>query len=80
MSGDKINDLEMAMYEALVLGRPQIKVAMLIVHAFGTDDLPADASIDAALERLVMRQDIEAFGVIKHWRHSEIRRLSVTPV
>ena len=80
MSGDKINDLEMAMYETLVPGRPQIKVAMLIVRAFGTDDLPAEDSIDAALERLAERQDIEAFGMIKRWRHSEIKRMPVTPV
>ena len=75
MIGD-ISDLELAMYDALVAGKPQIKVALLIVRTFGTDDLPADDRIDAALERLADRQDIEAFGVIKRWRHSEIRRLS----
>ena len=78
MSGDNINDLEMAMYETLVPGRLQIKVAMLIVRAFGTDDFPAEDSINAALERLAERQDIETFGMIKRWRHSEIRRLSTT--
>ena len=80
MRGDSINDLEMAMYETLVPGKPQIKVAMLIVRAFGTDDLPAEDGIDAALERLAERQDIETFGMIKRWRHSEIRRLPNTPV
>lgn len=79
MSGDNINDLEMAMYETLVLGRPQIKIAMLIGRAFGTHDLPAEDSIDAALERLAERQDIETFGMIKRWRHSEIRRVPDTP-
>ncbi len=78
MSGGNINDLEMAMYEALVPGRPQIKVAMLIARAFGTANLPAEESIDAALERLVERHDIETFGMTKRWRHSEIRRLSTT--
>lgn len=78
MSADKINDLEMAMYETLVPGRPEIKVAMLIVRAFGTDDLPAVDSIEAALERLAERQDIETFGMIKRWRHSEVRRLFTT--
>ncbi|MEO1176208.1 MAG: hypothetical protein AAFV87_03470 [Pseudomonadota bacterium] len=78
MSGDNINDLEMVMYETLVPGRPEIKVAMLIVRAFGTDDLPAEDSIEAALERLAERQDIETFGMIKRWRHSEVRRLFTT--
>ncbi len=78
MSGDNINDLEMAMYETLVPGRPEIKVAMLIVRAFGTDDLPAEDSIEAALERLAERQDIETFGMIKRWRHSEVKRLFTT--
>lgn len=80
MSDGSINELEMAMYEALAAGKPQIKVAMLIVRAFGTDDLPAEDSIDAALERLAERQDIETFGMIKRWRHSEIRRVPDTPV
>lgn len=76
MSSD-ISDLELAMYDALVAGKPQIKVAMLIVRTFGTDDLPAEDRINAALERLADRQDIETFGVIKRWRYSEIRRLSI---
>ena len=80
MDGDSINELETAMYETLIPGKPQIEVAMLIARTFGTDEYPADASIDAAVERLMTRQDVEAFGVIKRWRHSEIRRLSVTPV
>lgn len=76
MSGDTINDLEMAMYETLAPGQPQIKVALLILRAFGTDDPPAGDRIDAALERLAGRQDIETFGMIQRWRHCEIRRLS----
>ena len=62
----------------LVPGKPQIKIAMLIARVFRTDELPSDDRIDAALERLAARQDIEAFGVIKRWRHSEIKRLSAT--
>lgn len=79
MNGDNISNLELAMYDTLVAGKPQIKVAMLIVCTFGTNDLPAEDSIDAALERLAERQDIETFGMIKRWRHSEVRRLSAHP-
>ena len=80
MSDGSISELEIAMYEPLVPGRPQIKVAMLIVRAFGIDGRPAEDSIDAALQRLAKRQDIETFGLIKRWRHSEIRRVPDTPV
>lgn len=78
MNGGSLSDLELAMYDTLGAGKPEIKVAMLIVRTFGTDDLPAKDSIDAALERLAERQDIETFGMVKRWRHSEIRRLSAT--
>ena len=79
MSDGSISDLELAMYNRLVAGKPQIKVVMLIARTFEADALPADDCIDAALERLAARHDIETFGLIKRWRHSEIRRLPTTP-
>jgi len=75
MAKEDIRILENAMYEALVPGAPQIKIAALIVRTFGTDELPHECSIDAALYRLIARGDITSFGVIRRWRHSEIMRL-----
>jgi len=79
MSDDSINDIEATMYETLLPGKPQIKVAMLIGPAFRTDNLPDDDLIDAALMLLAKRQDIQTFGAIKRWRHSEISRLPIKP-
>jgi hypothetical protein len=39
MSNDII-DLALAMYDALIAGKPQIKTATLIARTFGTDYLP----------------------------------------
>ena len=78
MDREGVDDLETAMYEALVPGEAQIKVALLIIRTFGTDDLPAATSIDAALERLAARDDVAIYGLIKHWRRSEIMRLSAS--
>ena len=71
---DPIDHLEAAMYATLVPGAPQIKVARLVTDACDIDNLPPENTINAALERLVTRHDIDAFGIIKRWRHSEIRR------
>ena len=71
---DPIDHLEAAMYAALAPGAPQIKVARLVTDACDIDNLPPENTINAALERLVTRHDIDAFGIIKRWRHSEIRR------
>ncbi|MBM1312035.1 hypothetical protein JQT66_17480 [Sulfitobacter mediterraneus] len=76
MSTDSISDLETAMYEALDPGKPQIKVAMLVARTFGDCELAADDTINIALERLASRADIQSFGLINRWRHSEIKRLA----
>ncbi|MCT4558357.1 MAG: hypothetical protein N4A61_09900 [Pelagimonas sp.] len=78
MNAVRVCDLELAMYDALIAGGLQIKVALLIARTFGTEDPVAEARIKAALERLAQRHDIEVFGNINRWRHSEIRRLCDT--
>lgn len=74
MPEDNVREVEAALYETLVPGKPQIKVAMLIVRTF-TEEIPAENTIDSALERLVLREDIKLFGLNNRWRHSEIKRI-----
>jgi hypothetical protein len=68
-------DLEQGLYEALVPGAPQMKVARLILTAFPNTDDWEKEEIDEALSRLIHRPDIEPFGDIYNWRYSEIRRV-----
>ncbi|MEO0979189.1 MAG: hypothetical protein AAFY24_18115 [Pseudomonadota bacterium] len=75
---DEITDLETALYNGLVPGRHQIKVAMLVGMTFGGKTIRSDEIVNAALERLVRRDDIQSFGNIRNWRRSEIRRLKET--
>lgn len=67
-------DLEERLYSTLVPGQPQIKIAMLISRAFEDDSIPSDLRVNAALDQLISRTDIEAYGLIHNWRKSEIRR------
>ena len=72
---NSVKDLEIQMYETLVPGAKQIKVAALIYDAFcERDDWPPDAEINEALGILISREDIQSFGIITKWRHSEILR------
>ncbi|WP_306144009.1 hypothetical protein [Roseibium sp. MMSF_3412] len=73
---EEISDLEKALYDKLAPGRHQIKVAMLVALTFDGKTISSDEIVNAALERLVRRADIESFGNIFNWRRSEIRRLS----
>lgn len=73
---EEIADLEKALYDKLAPGRHQIKVAMLVALTFDGKTISSDEIVNAALERLVRRADIESFGNIFNWRRSEIRRLS----
>ncbi|WP_421983092.1 hypothetical protein [Roseibium sp.] len=71
---DDIIQLEAVLYERLEPGRRQMKVAMLLAMTFGGKTLPSSDIVNAALERLAQRTDIETFGDIRTWRRSEIRR------
>ncbi|WP_420332409.1 hypothetical protein [Roseibium sp.] len=75
----EIADLENALYDKLVPGRHQIKVAMLVAITFDGKTISSDEIVNAALEHLVRRTDIESFGNTRNWRRSEIRRLSTDP-
>jgi len=64
------------LYANLVPDSHQIKVAMLIVIALDISDFPADDIVNSALDKLVLRNDIQSFGQIHKWRNSEIKRNS----
>ncbi len=64
------------MYQTLVAGKPQIKIATLIARACHGSEMPDDAVIAETLKELIGREDIQCFGDIQQWRHSEIVRLS----
>jgi hypothetical protein len=58
------------------------KVALIVVLATSNlpefenlDDEPTLAKVNAALDILVQRSDVQAFGNIENWRHSEIFRV-----
>ena len=70
--------LEELLYQILVPGGRQIKTALLIARACKTEEISEGDVLDAALDLLWQRQDIEVFGSIHKWRHSEIRRKSST--
>lgn len=73
----EIESIERALYSTLVLEGRQIKIAMLLVKALGSSDFPADDIVNLALDKLVIRDDIQSFGRIHKWRHSEIKRNSL---
>ncbi|MGR3647647.1 MAG: hypothetical protein ACU0BJ_04330 [Shimia sp.] len=70
-----IEAVEKLFYAQLVPDKPQIKIAMLLVRAFD-EELPPDGTINMALDKLILRHDIQSFGLIHDWRHSEIKRHS----
>ncbi|MEL7011855.1 MAG: hypothetical protein AAFO72_01105 [Pseudomonadota bacterium] len=69
-----ISAVEQRFYASLLPGAPQIKVALLIARAFKDLETPEDETINEALDKLIERSDIEAFGDVHHWRKSEIKR------
>jgi len=69
-------EIERMLYANLVPDSHQIKVAMLLVRALGISDFPADDIVNSALDKLVLRSDIQSFGQIHNWRNSEIKRNS----
>lgn len=75
---DEIFQLETELYDRMVPGGHQMKVAMLLAMTFGGRTMPSETIVGAALERLVQRQDVEAIGNIRNWRRSEIRRLRLS--
>lgn len=68
--------VEQLLYAQLVPDSPQIKIAMLVARAFHDNKILTDETVDLAMSRLVLRHDIQSFGVIRNWRHSEIKRRS----
>jgi hypothetical protein len=72
---DDPQELERPLYEALIVGAPQMKVTRLILRVVPDTDDWDHEEIDEALSRLIHRPDIEPFGDIHNWRHSEIRRI-----
>ena len=71
-----IDAVERLLYAQLVPDNPQIKIAMLVASAFGDDEIPTDETVNLALDKLVLRHNIQSFGLIHKWRHSEIMRHS----
>ncbi|WP_152912478.1 hypothetical protein [Candidatus Rhodobacter oscarellae] len=70
----EIAQVEDRLYATLVPGARQIKVSMLLVKAFPHLDFPADEIVNSALATLAERHDVEIFGDVNEWRHSEILR------
>jgi hypothetical protein len=61
------NDIEAVeefLYATLAPAKPQIKVAMILARAFAEIEFPPDATINMALDSLVLRPDIQSFGLI----------------
>ena len=71
----EIVELEESFYGALVPGMRQRKIAWLIATVCAGREIPSDDIVAAALHRLADRSDVKTFGIIHHWRHSEIKRL-----
>ena len=69
-----VKQIEDRLHATLVPDAAQIKVAMLIGRAFKDLDIPPDEAVNAALRNLAQRPDVETFGDIYRWRHSEIKR------
>lgn len=76
-SGPEMTDpsIEWQLYQALCDDGQRKKVASLLMSALTLEDFPTDEIINQALDQLAMRPDIETFGDIHLWRHSEIRRV-----
>lgn len=79
----QLSDTELAerMLSHLPLGSRK-KVALIVVLATcnltefeNLDDEPTLAKVNAALDILVQRSDVQAYGNIENWRHSEIFRV-----
>lgn len=79
----QLSDTELAelMLRHLPFGSRK-KVALIVVLATSNlpeyenlDDEPTLAKVNAALDILAQRSDVQAFGNIANWRHSEILRV-----
>ena len=58
---DEIADLETTLHKELEPARPQIKIAMPVSTTFGGKTIRWDEIVNAALEHLVSRDDIQPF-------------------
>ncbi|SFR32051.1 hypothetical protein SAMN04488005_0237 [Yoonia tamlensis] len=69
--------IESEFYDALVHRKRQTKVAMLIATTFRDKEIPSEEYINLALDQLVLREDVQSFGLIHRWRHSELKWAAV---
>ena len=70
-------ELEQKLYDALIPGTPQIKVAKLIYDVFGSvSEWNEESLINEALDRLIHRKNVRHEGFVYRWRYSEIKRIS----
>ena len=67
-------EIESRLYRALEPGKPQIKIAMMVARAFKNEDIPDEREVTKAIKTLVQRNDIQSFGQVTNWRHSEISK------
>ena len=70
-------ELEQKLYDALIPGTPQIKVAKLIYDVFGSaSEWNEESLINEALDRLIHRKNVRHEGFVYRWPYSEIKRMS----
>jgi Prokaryotic glutathione synthetase, ATP-grasp domain len=74
---EKAQELEQKLYDALIPGAHQIKVAKLIGQVF-TDVIEwrEESLINQALDRLIQRGNVRHEGFVYRWGYSEIARTS----
>ena len=69
-----IEEILHQLYEALTPDARPRKVARLVSELVGLEVDQSEVLINDALNRLAQLPDIETYGDIRKWRHSEIMR------